>query len=254
MIRGLTCFTVLVIVVAGLRPLDAQVPARRVPPPPPPRKESLRHRLLRVTGLADDPSTLKGLEQSASGQIWVAELRDQRTRGLSAGSGYRSPVFMPGRDGILALSGMDIVRVRMGGGVPERLYAVSGITKMVGFDREAPDQLLVVTENARGRPSIGWLSIKTGKVVSIPYDPASSEDRRMVEHVRGWDREYGDTSVYVKSVTGQSLSGQVEWKDVFLKAGDGKPINVSRCAQADCTQPSLSPNGQFIVFIKSEQQ
>ena len=76
----------------------------------------------------------------------------------------------------------------------------------------------------------------------------------MVEHVRGWDRVYGDTSVYVKTVTKQSLSGQVEWKDVFLKAGAGKPIDVSRCEQADCAQPSLSPDGQFIVFIKAEQR
>lgn len=252
--RGLTCIAVLVIAAAAFRSLDAQVPPRRVPPPPPPRKESLRHRLLRVTGLADDPTTLKGLDGSASGQIWLAELRDQRTRGLTAGGGYSSPVFMPGRDGILALKGTDIVRVRMGGGAPERLYAVSGITKLVGFDRDAPDNLLVVTEDARATTSIGWLSIKTGKIVPIPYDPASSEDRRMVEHVRGWDRVYGDTSVYVKTVTQQSLSGQVEWKDVFLKAGAGKPIDVSRCEQADCAQPSLSPDGQFIVFIKAEQR
>jgi hypothetical protein len=161
---------------------------------------------------------------------------------------------MPRRDGILALKGTDIVRVRISGGVPERLYAVSGITKLVGFDRDSPDQLLVVTEDAHARPSVGWLSIRTGKVVPIPYDPASSEDRRMVEHVRGWDRVYGDTSVYVKTVTEQSLSGQVERKDVFLKAGKDKPINVSRCDQTDCAQPSLSPDGQFIVFIKAEHQ
>jgi hypothetical protein len=253
MMRGLTCFAVMVVSAAGLNPLDAQ-PTRKAPAAPQPRKESLRHRLLRFSGIADNPSTLKGPEQDASGQIWLAELGSQRTRGLTASGVYRSPVFMAGRNNILALNGSDIVRLPVAGGAPERLYTINGISKLVGFNRDAPDQLLVVTEDSLAKPKVGWLSVNTGKIVPIPYDPASSEDQRMLEHLRGWDRTYGGTRVYVNSLTKQSLSGRVEWTDVFLKADGGQPINVSQCEDVDCGQPSLSADGRLLVFIKVEQR
>ena len=245
---------VLVISAVWIHALEAQVPARRTPAPPPPRKESLRHRLLRFSGIADNPSTLKGPEQGASGEIWVADLGSQRTRELTADGEYRSPVFTPGRNTVLALKGTDIVRLRFSGGAPQRIYSIKGISKLVGFNRDDPDQLLVVSDDALARPSVGWLSVKTGQIAPIPYDSSSSEDRRMLEHLRGWDRVYGDTSVYVRTVTGQSFSGKAEWKDVFLKGGNGKPINVSRCEHADCGQPSLSADGRLVVFVKVEQR
>lgn len=253
MMRGLTCFAVFLISAAALRPLDAQAPTRRVPTPPPP-KESFWQRVLRASGIAANPSTLKGPERGASGQIWVAELGGKRTRELTAGGGYRSPVFIPGRNSILALKGSDIVRLPVGGGAPERLYTINGISKLVGFNRDTPDQLLVLTEDSFAKPSVGWLSVKTGRFVPMPYDPASSEDKRMLEHLRGWDRVYGGTSVYVNSLIKQSLSGPVEWTDVFLKAERGEPINVSRCEDVDCGQPSLSANGRLLVFIKVERR
>ena len=253
MTKGLMCFAVLMISSAELHSLDAQ-PTRRTPTPPQPRKESLRHRLLRYSGLADNPSTLKGPEQDGSGQIWLAELGNQQTRPLTTGGGYRSPVFIPGRTSILALKGADIVRLRLDGGAPERVYTISGISKLVGFNRDAPDQLLVVTEDALGKPTIGLLSTKTGRIVPIPYDAASSDDRRMLEHLRGWDRVYGRTSLDVRTLTKESFSGRVQSTDVFLTADGGTPINVSRCEGADCGQPSLSTDRRLIVFIKVERE
>ncbi len=251
--RGLTCFAVLVVSAAGLKPVDAQ-PTRRAPAAPAPRKESLRHRLLRFSGIADNPSTLKGPNQDASGQIWLAELGSQRTRGLTRAGGYRSPVFTAGGNSVVALKAGDIVRLPVGGGAPERLYTIKRISKLVGFNRDAPDQLLVVTEDPVGKPGIGWLSVKTGRIVPIPYDAASSEDQRMLEHLRGWDRAYGATRVYVDNVSKQSLAGRpVERTGVFLKTDGGKPINVSQCEDVDCGQPSLSPDGRLVVFIKVEE-
>lgn len=254
MMRGLTCFAVLVISAVGIRALGAQVPGGRVPPPPPPRKESLRHRLLRVSGIADNPSTLKGPEQVGSGQIWVVESGGMEAHGLTASGGYRSPVFTPLRKSVVALKGTDIVRLRVSDGATERLYTINGIIKLVGFSRDDPDKVLVLTEGASGRPHVGWLSMKTGRIAPTPYDTASSEDQRMLEHLRGWDRVYGGTSVYVNRLTKQSLSGPVEWTDVFLKEGSDNPINVSRCEGVDCAQPSLSADGRLIVFVKVERR
>ena len=249
MMRGLMCFAVLVVSAGGLNPVDAQ-PTRRAATAPPPKKESLRHRLLRFSGIADNPSTLKGPEQGASGQIWLADIGSQRARGLTAEGGYRSPVFMAGRTNILALNGSDIVRLPVGGGAAQRLYTIKGISKLVGFNRDAPDQLLVLTEDSLAKPSVGWLSVKTGKILPIPYDPASSEDQRMLEHVRGWDRTYGGTRVYVDKLSKPSLGGRpVEWTEVFLKADAGKPINVSQGEDVDCGQPSLSADGRLLVFV-----
>src|SRR5947207_1474679 len=115
-------FAALLISVIGFPSLASQVPTRRTPTPQQ-RKESLRHRLLRVTGIADNPSTLKGPEQGASGQVWLVDLVDLvslRSRALTAEGGYRSPIFMA-RNTVLALKGSDIVRLRLSGGSPERL-------------------------------------------------------------------------------------------------------------------------------------
>jgi hypothetical protein len=152
------------------------------------------------------------------------------------------------------LKGADIVRLPVDGGAPLRLFTIKGIIKLVAFNRDVPDQLLILTEGPSSKPGVGWLSVKTGKVIPIQFDPTSSEDQRMVEHLRGWDRVYGDTSVYAHKLTKASFSGSVERTDVFLKTRKGDAINVSRCEDANCGQPSLSADGRRVVFIKFEEE
>lgn len=219
------------------------------------KTESFWEKLLRISGISASPSTLKGPgDEVESGQIWLAEVGPKRTHRLAVGSGYRSPVFMPRGNDILALEGNDIVRLSSAGGEPKKLYAVSRATKLVGFSLDDPDKVLILTEDAAGHSGVGLLSVSTGSVTPLAYDPASSKDRHMIEHLRSWDRVYGNKSVYVKRQTKQDLSGAVEWTDVYLKVGDEEPANVSKCNGVNCGQPSLSAGGELLVFIRAAQE
>ena len=79
---------------------------------------------------------------------------------------------------------------------------------------------------------------------------ARDENRRMLAQIRAQDRTYGETTVYTKTETKSGLSRPIEWTDVFLTRGAGSPQNVSACDGVNCVQPSLSPDGRSLGFVK----
>jgi len=62
---------------------------------------------------------------------------------------------------------------------------------------------------------VGQLTVSTGKVTLLPYDPSSGEDLQMVEDPAGWSRTYGEPHIYVQKQSKKALSGTVEWHDIF---------------------------------------
>jgi hypothetical protein len=122
-----------------------------------------------------------------------------------------------------------------------RLYAAQGVAKLVGCSAHDPDSVLMLrSDDAGGHRGVGLLSIITGKITSLGFDPKSNADLQMVENLAGWTRTYGDKQVYVRRQTKQALSGAVEWSDVFLKADGQQPVDISRCDGTNCGQPSMS--------------
>jgi hypothetical protein len=219
------------------------------------RAANLADKLLKFFGISDTPGTLKGPSELRSGQIWVAELGPRSTRAITESAGYRSPIFLATSKDILALKESEIWRFPAGGSEGKKLYAISGITKLVAFSADDPDVVLVLqSDGSNGHPRVGLLSISTGKVTPEPYDPTSSEDLQMVENLESWDRVYGDKRVYVKRETKQALSGPVEWTDVFQKVNSQEPVDVSRCDGTNCGQPSMSADGRLIAFVKAEME
>jgi hypothetical protein len=61
------------------------------------------------------------------------------------------------------------------------------------------NELLILIENVLGQSEVGLLSLSNGNVEHIPYDPPSIDNNHMFEHLRGWDRVYGDRNLYVRS-------------------------------------------------------
>jgi hypothetical protein len=232
----------------------AATPAPRSTPttaPSPQKSESFLSVVLRVLGVSHDPSSLKGPgDEVVTGQLWIADLNSKSTRKLTSSGGYRSPVFVPGSSDVVALKGHDIVRVKASDGSESVLLPASSITKLVGFRDDDPDALLVLVGDGQLRP--GMLSLKSGSIEVLPYDAASSRDREMLAHLAGWERDYGDKNVYVKRQSKETVSGTVEWSDVFLKTGDQEPVDISQCEGIDCGQPSLSSAGNSIVFVRSQ--
>jgi hypothetical protein len=219
-------------------------------PRKPPRKPTFWERLLRVTGISATPSTQKGPGEDFSGEIWIADLERRSARQVTRGGGYRSPVFLHGDDLLLAISGDEIVRVPAAGGEPRQRLPRGRVVKLIGYDPDRPDEILVLGEGADGRPEVGLLSLPQGQVTQVPVDETASPDR--LAHLRGWERVYagGRTRVYPKVQTKSGLAGDVEWSDIFVKQGESDPLDVSRCDGVNCGQPSLSASGRLVAFIK----
>ena len=229
--------------------------------PPPASKQkasvSFTEKVLKFLGISDSPGTLKGPgDEVTSGALWLADLQVGTTRALTSSDGYKSPIFLAGAGQVvLALRGTDVVQIPTVGGQGRKLYSVDGIVKLVGASSADTGTVLILLRGeAGGRPYVGLLTVTTGAVTSLPYDPASSQDLQMVEELGGWSRSYGDRHIYLKRQSKQALSGPVEWSDVFLQVGNQPPVNASQCDGVNCGQPSLSENGRLLVFVKAEAE
>jgi Tol biopolymer transport system component len=232
----------------------------QTPPParqqiaPARKTETFWHKVLRVSGIAQSPSTLKGPgDEVERGQIWVADLAGGKTRKLTSSGGFRSPVFLPEGNDVLALKGTNVVRVALSDGKATNLFTVTGLTKLVGFSEDNADKVLVVSRDGSGHPGVAFLSVSTGKLDPLPYEPSSGDDRHLVEHLSAWDRHYGDTIVYTDQQTKTGMAGTLSWADVFLKKGSSAAKDVSNCDGINCGQPSLSPDGKLVAFVRSDE-
>ena len=128
----------------------------------------------------------------------------------------------------------------------------SVIEKMIGFDQTAPTRVLALTGTAAKQVVV--VSFKTGELTAIAYDPRSPADRALVAHLRGEERAYGATTLYVEAQTKTDLTGAVlEWTDVFIKEAGKPPRNLSRCDGVDCAEPALSADGSTAAFVKAAQ-
>lgn len=249
--RFLACVLLMLLVSSFLRQTQKSAPAGKQKP-----QTSFTERLLKFLGIADSPGTLKGPgDEVTSGELWLADLQARTTRALISGTVYRSPIFFAGNKDVLALHGTEVVRVPSAGGEPKKLYSVDGILKLVGASSEdAATVLILLRGGAGGHPRVGLLTVTTGTVTPVPYDPASSHDLQMVEDLKGWSRTYGDRHIYTRKQNKQALSGTVEWTDVFLQVDSQPPLDVSRCDGVNCGQPSLSADGHWLVFVRSEAE
>lgn len=209
--------------------------------------------VLRFFGITANPSAMKGDGiEIAGGDIWVANLERGTREALTTGGNYRWPVFEQSSKSVVALTGDRLVRIAIvRGAKAEVLHSVPGIVKLVGFDRNNPDRLLV-TRNSPESP-LAILSVKSGKLTLLPYDPDDKEQRRMLTHIRGDERTYAGARVCVKTESTHGIEGAREWTDVYIQRGPRQEHNVSHCNGIDCGQPSLSPDERAVVFIQSRR-
>jgi hypothetical protein len=122
----------------------------------------------------------------------------------------------------------------------------------VGASHDDPDQLLVVTEDSHHTPGAAMLSVGTGTLTRIPDNPNSAEDRGMLAHLKGWERVYGDTRLYCENNEKEGPGDStIEFSDVYLRKGNGPPLNLTMGNGVSSSQPSLSSNGGQVVFIRA---
>lgn len=211
--------------------------------------DSFINRMMNIFGITASPGQLKGNSDTAAGRLWITNIESGASAGLTSDSGYRWPVYEPGGASLVALKGDAMVRIPAHKGKTEVLHLVPGVDKLVGFDRSDPDKLLVVVDN--GTAPIAVLSLNSGKLAALPYNAKSDEHRLMLSHARSEERAYGTTRVKVKRESRKDMEGTVEWTDVFVQRGTESARNVSNCGGDNCGQPSLSPGGNEVVFVRA---
>lgn len=221
---------------------------------PPQQSKSFIDRVLDFLSISYTPGAQKGpASEITNGRIWVADLKSGSTRALTTGGNYRSPIFLGGSGDILALRGNDVVRIPSAGGDGARIQSIEGIVKLVGAGGNEPGKVLMLLRNGSGsHPRVALLAVDTGSMTDLPYDPASSEDLQFVEDLEGWSRSYGQSRVYTKRQSKESLAGTVEWSDVFLAVPGRQPLDVSQCDGTNCGQPSLSQDGNLLAYVKED--
>jgi len=234
-----------------IAPAGAQKPAN--PPPSQTKQESFWDKVLRYAGISHDASNLKAPgDEVVSGQVWMVDLGSRSTSKVTAEGGYRSPVFVPGGNEVLALKGAEVVLVKRLGGTVVKRYSLPEVIKLVGFSTDDPDTVLVLEGKAGAHPGVGLLSLHSGKITAMPYNAASSRDLQMIEHLQSWERVYGNVSLYTKRRSKETIDGTVEWTDVYSKRGNDEAVDVSQCDGVNCGQPSQSADGRYVVFVKSD--
>lgn len=211
--------------------------------------DGLFDRIMQVMGISATPSQMKGVSDVIAGQIWIADLALDSRTALNTDSGFRWPVFEPGGEAVVALKGDSVVGISVTTGEVKFLHKIPGIEKLVGFDREDSDKVLVILDKEAA--PLALLSLKSGQLAPLSYDPRSKDHRRMLSHVKGEERVFGTARVYVNTESKQSMEGELEWGDVYLQVGDAMPRDVSNCDGVNCGQPSLSRSGEAVVYIRA---
>jgi hypothetical protein len=223
-----------------------------IPAPPPQKTQNFWARLKSFFGVSANPGNQKGGEPEADGDIFLYNVTTKFGSQLKQGT-FRSPIFMADDKAILALSGNKVVKIEVDNGKLTELFTVPGIIKLVGAEKDAPNQVLILSDLDNDRCfGVGVLSLTDGKVTTLDYG-SGQEDRDMVSHLRGWTREYdnGDTKLQIQANTKKVNDSDVTTTDAFLKLKDKQDsINISRCPTGVfCGQPSISNDRKFVVFI-----
>jgi hypothetical protein len=236
-----------IIVSLFLLPLVAQPQKKKA--------ESFFDKLLRIAGISATPGSLRGDDKVSSGDVWIATITPKTVlRRLTRDGGYGSPIFDSQSQNIFALRGADLYRIPISGDPSSKLRTLPDVSKLVGASRDNPNDLLVVTEDAQHNSGAAMLSVSTGAMTRIPHNPQSSEDQAMLAHLRGWDRVYGDARLYCESDEKEGAGGStIKFSDVYLSRGSDSPRNLTNGNGVSSSQPSLSPNGQSVVFIRSSR-
>jgi hypothetical protein len=110
----------------------------------------------------------------------------------------------------------------------------------------------VVLLDATGAASpLGVLSLASGRVAPLPYDDTSEEQRHMLARIRSDERHYGTTGVYLTTQSRPGKTRPLRWTDVYIRSASAAGRNISRCDGVSCAQPTVSPDGRSVAFIKA---
>lgn len=207
--------------------------------------------VLQVFGVSAAPNELRGAgDEIKAGEIIIVDVATKKQTRLATQPTYRSPIFFPDDQSILAIEGDAIVSIPIGGEAAttdiRQLHTVRGIVKLIGFSGPSPDRVLSLRQEG-SKTVVERLDLGTGEGTKLPHNPQSSRDRNMLTHLQGWDRVYEDITLFVKV----EKNAWAWWHNVYLQEKGRTPENLSRCEEISCGQPALSHDKTRVAFVKA---
>jgi hypothetical protein len=187
-----------------------------------------------------------GEGRAEAGQIWIAQVDGTRligaARALGSFANLSWPVFGPDGE-VYVLEDSRVVRL---GGTGNKIALPNSSApwvKLVGVGRDG--SILGITDD----PPFGKIAILSPKgELTIGASPASTEERERQAALLQESRTYADgrrLSISYSERGGRGL-------DIFIAAPDRPTVNLSDCGDDACGQPSISPDGKWVAWIRSK--
>lgn len=227
--------------------------------PLPQKTQNFWTRVLKLLGVTATPANQKGDEDPTSdGDIWLSRVAPKREWALKQGN-FRSPIFLPSSQTILALSGDKVVKfdfaindTEVTATEPATVWTKPGLLKLISVQSDALDQVLVLTDLDNDNcPGVGVLNLTDGNISPLPHNNNSNEDRDLISYLSRSEREYDDgTKLEIRKSKKTRNGAQVDSADVFLQLPTKNFVNVSQCRPGMlCGQPAISIDRKFVVFV-----
>jgi hypothetical protein len=176
-----------------------------------------------------------------AGEIWIVDLRSGQRQRVGARGDMAFPVLAPDGITVFALRGRQLVRVTLPGQGETSVGPEAEWRKLVGVTPKGA-ALGFVAGTPRAHPA---LMSPDGRLSTLPQ-PSTDEERRKVSLLLQENRAYADGRELLVKRSARGGRGF----DVYLVSG-ATERNLSDCGDAACGQPSLSPDGQRVLYIRT---
>jgi len=186
-------------------------------------------------------STLSG--GAEPGQVWIMELGTGQQIRVGAADGLTWPVLAPDGQTVYALRGHQLVRFGLSGGTETTIVAQADWRKLVGVVDDGT-VLAFVAGVPRAHPA---MIMPNGELTVLPQ-PQLGEERRSVSHLLQQNQTYSSGVTLLVRPSAHGGAGS----DVFLQTG-GTEQNISNCGDDLCGQPSLSPDGLRVAYVRTHR-
>jgi hypothetical protein len=202
--------------------------------------------LVEMVGLTASPIRVRGNPfERAPGSIFLVPAGGGTAERLTDETDLESPIFLPGDDSLLALRDGRLVQIDLAGGSPRDVAALPGAVRLLGVDRNDPNGVLVLTVE-RGETRLKFFDRTARHWTIASHAPQGDEDTRLIDYLRGDDRDDGTVALSVQTQTDPLRN----WSDVFIQRGSQAPENLTRGDGVSSRQPALSHGRRYVAFVR----
>jgi hypothetical protein len=189
-----------------------------------------------------------GESRAETGQVWIAEVDGIRpigaTRALGPLTNLSWPVFGPDGD-VYALGDNGVVRLTGTGEQNSLPNSSAPWVKLVGVGHDS--SILGIMDD----PPFGKIAILSPKgELTVGASPVSAEDRERQAALLQESRTFADGRRLSISYSARGGRGS----DIFIAGPHGPTTNLSDCGDDACGQPSISPDGKWVAWIRSKSR